>query len=526
MINFFSLIRLHALNNNLFDISWLRLFIYTVMGVLAIHENPLGMADASDRAFQRAHNAFTAPYYNTVAQNDSLVVLLNDPSMKYLFNNGITEANGWPLLYSDHVLILEKILEFQPRAIFVDIYFKDKRSTDASFDEFEYLLDDAKEQGIPLLFAKGYADEVLSEAQISLNKYGGLVVNGWSNYREQYSLKPGGENSVALELYNIACKTAGKGYPSCSKKPLSSESIAVDDAIAVDWSSKASRNLFPDRIQMECEEPIPSLSSIPDGSTLERIRGAIRITLLSAKNALFGGEEAPCIYSNTLPAETLVSVVKRGSLDDVEALKEEIEDKIIFYAVDIGAMTDEFDSPVHGLLPGVYRHSMALDNLIAYGDKVKFKKDYLLDVGDSVTWFLMCWIVLYRKQNKTPEESLFGRFHIATFGVIPLVIWALASDLILGRNYESVNLLGYLTLMLMLVELVKNEFAAWVLELPGKIWSHLQKYWKWSFILLLLLLGGVWALSAPLSKEVSQFHNKSSQVSVKVKNQNKEMEQK
>lgn len=441
-----------------------RLGVYTFVGCLVLLENPLGMADASDAAFQRAHNRIFSPFYDNSAQDTSLAVIVSESSMKYLYENGITEANSWPLLYSDHILILEKILNFHPRAVFVDIYFKDKRSTDPSFEEFEYLLDDANALGIPLLFAKGYADEKLTEAQKSLDKYGGLTVNGWEYYSDRYTLKPHGENSVAVDLYEIAC---GKhnAYKACEEEKLDIGQVSEDEAIAVDWSLKPGRNLFPDRIRLDCISPNELFVESVDESFFSKLTQYIstgynylRLYTLDVDN--------PCLYTNTLPAETLISIVKKGSESELAQLQVEVEDKIIFYGIDIGAMTDEFNSPVHGLVPGVYRHSMALDNLITEGKFVKFKKDDALDFWDCVCWFAICLTVLLRQKEligRIPGVSKYyaphGKVEIAIYAVIPLTMYALFRDSLVGKSYESVDLLGYATLIGLVIALIRNEIA-------------------------------------------------------------------
>ncbi len=53
-----------------------------------------------------------------------------------------------------------------------------------------------------------------------------------------------------------------------------------------------------------------------------------------------------------------------------EQFQELIANRFVFYGLDMARFSDEIDSPVHGILPAVYNHMMATDNLLVDG------KDY------------------------------------------------------------------------------------------------------------------------------------------------------
>jgi hypothetical protein len=46
-----------------------------------------------------------------------------------------------------------------------------------------------------------------------------------------------------------------------------------------------------------------------------------------------------------------------------------IEGRFVFVGVDLAGLNDQVFSPVHGYLPGVYKHAMATDNLISYSSR-------------------------------------------------------------------------------------------------------------------------------------------------------------
>jgi CHASE2 domain-containing sensor protein len=79
-----------------------------------------------------------------------------------------------------------------------------------------------------------------------------------------------------------------------------------------------------------------------------------------------------CPHTAVIPAEALMF----GEEDaDTLAL---IENRIVFYGASLEGSLDLAFSPANGLLPGVFVHAMALDNIITFRGQPK---------RDTVTWF-------------------------------------------------------------------------------------------------------------------------------------------
>lgn len=60
------------------------------------------------------------------------------------------------------------------------------------------------------------------------------------------------------------------------------------------------------------------------------------------------------------------------------ALGEFVGDKFVFIGAQVPGYNDHANSPVHGLIPGVYLHAMALDNFLSYGADYKISADWTL----------------------------------------------------------------------------------------------------------------------------------------------------
>ena len=71
-----------------------------------------------------------------------------------------------------------------------------------------------------------------------------------------------------------------------------------------------------------------------------------------------------CPYTDYVEADGLIL----PDDDADEALNALIKDRAVVYGADITALPDEITSPVQGVLPGLYAHAMAVDNLLSYGD--------------------------------------------------------------------------------------------------------------------------------------------------------------
>lgn len=71
-----------------------------------------------------------------------------------------------------------------------------------------------------------------------------------------------------------------------------------------------------------------------------------------------------CPYHRTLSME------QAGALPD-DALAAWVKDRYVMVGASIPGHNDFAKSPVHGLMPGIHYHAMALDNLLTYGDGYK-----------------------------------------------------------------------------------------------------------------------------------------------------------
>lgn len=448
-----------------------RVPLYTVLGLFALAINPFGINEKADQASQDAFYRVIAPLYESTARDEIVVVLLNDRSIEELYQTRTIGANEWPLLYSDHGLILERIASYKPRALFVDIYFKKERSTDPSLTRMLQRVQRSNERyGTRFLFAGGYSDEQWSPIQQRLNNHAVLTVNGWQGYGSAYPLRDVGHSTVAYDLYRIAC-LVDKPLAACQQPPA-----AVTDegmALSVRWGSKPAPAVFPEFLAEQCEED--------QGTVVELLKE----TLWGLVNGLQGSNESGkrrvrCPYHSILFAEDIMHVHKQGSAEQRQRLAEALQEKVVLYAVDLEGLHDIVVSPVHGRLPGVMMNAMALDNLMTYGAGFTRASDEVMERLNYGAWFLVVLIlsgVLYWLERRDQEQQLAGdvpqerfvhsRKLVYLVGVVTVASLSLIMFVVL--NYEPMNSLGYLGIGVFVGELVHSNTS-------GKLIAWAERY--------------------------------------------------
>jgi CHASE2 domain len=77
------------------------------------------------------------------------------------------------------------------------------------------------------------------------------------------------------------------------------------------------------------------------------------------------------------PYHRSISFAQVAELDEA-ALSQFVGDKFVFIGARVPGYNDHANSPVHGLIPGVFLHAMALDNFLSYGADYKISAEWTL----------------------------------------------------------------------------------------------------------------------------------------------------
>ncbi|WP_339529341.1 CHASE2 domain-containing protein [Pseudomonas mucidolens] len=345
-----------------------RYWLAALIVLLAVLD-PFGLASSSDQASAQWLNRMFASGYERDGQQRIAVVLIDDA---YLMRNN----TSWPMPYGEQSKLFKRLLAYKPKSVFVDLLY----SHDHSFGDpargsqlLANVFERYQRQGIPLWLAntgvtRGENGQANTLAHFSEVSQPALVV--WEGVGDKYPLAmptaSGAMETPALAMYRQLCEDS-----SCANLPKDPEAAAQLPPIAVQWGLK----LAPEQARIsDIRGCAPARNFLLDG--LGQLLQAVFWKLDNSA-------QARCPYTLTLSASDL----EVSSPADQALIAELLRDRLVLVGANITSTGDVVQSPVHGLIPGVYLHAMALDNLINEG------MDYEREPADFAGWNLN-WVDL------------------------------------------------------------------------------------------------------------------------------------
>lgn len=311
-----------------------------------------------------------APFYSSKAQRMITVVLVTDQTLR-------NEEIGWPPQYTYYPQLIRRIMTYQPKAVFLDIILEDLRSYDKTLDRAKAdLAEELQDHGIPLLVALTRPEAASAFADVRgvrTTKIGWIGAGEYRLLAEDEGQRAAGgsecapgawRETAALMLYQEGCAD----NPECRFSPAAMGSERLCAPMHVRWGQFVS----------------PQMQALSRRGTHDCSAGAsswqemVAYPLRWVSAEFFGGVypealenlRVKCPYTDTVFAHEL-------SDDSVAEL---LRDRIVLVGTSFAISNDRVESPVHGSIPGVYFHAMALDNLITYGNDFYTQEfpDYIL----------------------------------------------------------------------------------------------------------------------------------------------------
>lgn len=364
------------------DLLWRRgfhflvyLFFYAAVGVLVAFMSKYILRE---EAVKRAVASIVSPIngyllYDTRARDNITVFALDDRDLREY-------RTTYPAPYRFHAQRLRNIASHGPRAIFIDFWFPDERDD----PDVVQLADDIcriRESGVHVYLA-------------SLSYLG-----------KDFALR-----SVIRDLKNRMVEVPGGGMAPCAVEVSVAKQVdsidrvsweyelvsLVPEGIDADPLPTAAAHIYNDLYSggrpLAREEPLALLW----GSEPHPLNGGWMVDRRTGKPlcrgdwywmaAIPGASPVgrffyptlalpPCPYHLVLPLRALREFNQDDhpwgvSLDDL------IAGKIVLYGGNLQSVQDLVYSPVHGRLPGLLMHAMALDNLIIRGDAYPAAGDF------------------------------------------------------------------------------------------------------------------------------------------------------
>ncbi len=444
-----------------FGKRFLRVFLPVLLSVVVIGSLDLfRLRSQSEDLSQTIILLLLAPFYpdptepRDATARSPLVVTLERSLVERL---GAT----WPLSFPEYANVLRRIDRHRPRAVFIDLFFVEPRGSREDAAIFTRQVERMRARGTPVFLAapNPCLIDVMSERRVRERRPGrGLLLEidqaapsaiaDWAGYGDSYPLVIDvRELERAVDTEN-RCGTVENGHWKTPAFALFA-SLCEDDAFASCEPSAGGEALdrFGEPMIVRWSAAVPSESGTfaslkdcglvnPDGT--ERVLWSLEVgvrQLLSGLTRLADRSferfpSVPTLHGSALfPTDPHGTNVRSDDYDDrLDAL---LRDRVVLVGADLFGTGDTVLSPVHGTLPGVYLHAMALENLIRFGD------DYWRE----------SWDPRWRFQKRWGPEVLATAFLLAVFAAIRLLVQDRASPESLAQ------LMGWMA----------GAFAVWVL---------------------------------------------------------------
>lgn len=329
---------------------------------------------------QATISLLTNLYYPESGRDQVTVLLFREQDLSSLAprdsQTGLPGKLPFPVPYSTHVETLNALGNRSPRAVLIDFSFIDARAGD-NVEELLGAICELADQGIPVYLATFYywqphhglrQDLFVDAAGEARRNCFNVVPVAYSpegnGLVQTYSLQQGGGKNPLLPSAALSLYADGQAL----------DTARFSDGMDLIWGALPPR---PQRSDTPCQ-PVSILQS------------ALRLAK-DGPRAL----ERDCPYSNTLSVYSLWN----ESSDEVDAL---VRNKYILYGGAFLGTDDWLRSPVHGTIPGVYLHAMALDNLLVFADDYKRVTEHSLSrdrlgvvvadaaiIGFGVAWYML-----------------------------------------------------------------------------------------------------------------------------------------
>lgn len=390
--------------------------------------DPFGIETASGLRSEQAVLRITAPMYT--ASDRVAVVLIDDDFLR-------RTGRSWPVSYAEQGRLLRQVLQAAPAGVFVDLLYRQPHDVPQGAtagvppDDPADLTRPLGSFGtVPLVFAgqvrrdgsvaeglcterlAGESGRLLDDESLlpSLRSWldgrqpaGGIGLVGWWGCGDRYPLILAGrasERSPAFALYAAWCDGEGVARPECRARSAGSEAdAAFVRPLVVRWGAFPPASQRPFYAEGVCQHYAPADGRVPLAT---RARMSLEQLLLGVFEDLRGSTQRdlalPCPAVTVIPASVLW-------FGDAAEVRELLRGRFVLVGAAVSGVSDWHQSAVHGQVPGVVLHAMALDNLLSLGEHYTTGMSTPMSVMSAlVTLLILAWAVprillRYRERN-------------------------------------------------------------------------------------------------------------------------------
>lgn len=351
--------------------SWIWQLYVVIMTIavgllLAWLSNKLPIEEVIKRATTRIYAPLLSLDYSDAGQRAITILTLDDTDLK---EYGLS----WPVPLDYYQRLLDGVVKRKPKAIFLDVLFLDNKPKN-EVDSLIGAACRAADAGVPFFLATFALESLSSDTERQLfaarTKSGmpcaipvrpNVTPDSFDQSQWAYPLRPRNDgedkdnaslpDSVALSIY---CRLNAKTCPANTQVPL-----------ALIWATNAAPT---NAATMVTKDDQGNLKPVCRGvwNWWEVIPGAVMFRKIANMSML-----PLCPYNQVIPVRAFKNY---GFTAD--QLDQELQDKVVMIGADLKSIGDNLFSPLHGRLPGVHVHAMALDNLISFDGKYRENGDF------------------------------------------------------------------------------------------------------------------------------------------------------
>ncbi|SDS58749.1 sensor domain CHASE2-containing protein [Halopseudomonas litoralis] len=292
--------------------------------------SPLGISERLDKYTQDLFNSRAGSWiYPTDRQQDVAVLLLTDEVVDAVLQG------QWPAPYSFHASILDDLLVHQPRAVFIDFYWMNQNKPGG--DYLVNVLESYRETQVPV--------------------YLSVPDEGWLEARwpELVGLVTPVSASVVMDPTDFIARS----YPQEFRGMRSAAFAIAEDQFGISAAHRGALDIF----WGTADNPLNQAWMQSE----DEAQGSILGGLLQG----FEGVETPIPYATTVFVRDLLNPVAETEDEALRELDEHLKDRVIIYGASLSGIQDMVFTPTRSILPGVYYHAMAIDNLLTWGSNFK-----------------------------------------------------------------------------------------------------------------------------------------------------------
>ncbi len=401
-----------------------------VLAVFKGWADPFGLATDMERLSANIFNTINSPLYGKqwsvnlddanhgtrYGQSNIVVLLIDDAFLRQI-------EKKWPIDLRHYRRMLHKLVGAGAKVVFVDIFFvanrpgRDKEI--ASLYEYaDGLVQASRCGGEPCAETKsGMGTEILfastlqqPESKLKMEKENGeeVVVSPPATALAQIDSKPTDYDLWQARGEKRYDTAAWAIYKAWCRRTRECDTAALDepepDSMYLHWG------YAPNQIMTEERAFGGDVCQKQAATLLRRIGQSVRVF---ARNMFRGFNEKDPPGNDPVrdkpenglcPYTSQIKLQLFNRLTDGE-LRELFADNVVLIGTDLEYYPDHQWSPVHGHLPGVFWHAMAVDNLIEFGDRyVRAEPDDVnryLEAASLTSLFvlqaLLTWFALPRE---------------------------------------------------------------------------------------------------------------------------------